>query len=376
MRVGLNLEQLVQDGVSGIATYTAELARHLPQHGWEVTAFTARHPRAQVDAALEAAGLTGLDPVRLPLPRPALYDAWHTVGTADPLRRIAPVDLVHAPSVAVPPVRDVPLVVTAHDAAPVTFPETYSRRGRWFHERGFAATAKRARLVIAVSEFSADELATHTPIRRDRIRVVPNGVHLARADADEIARARSAVGLRDRPYVLWVGTLQPRKNVGMLVDAFERAVADGVPHTLVLVGAPGWSGGGAEGGDASRVTPSDAVVVTGPVAPPALSGLYAGADLLAFPSLHEGFGLPALEAMAQGTAVLASDIPALREVAGGAARFVAPTDVDGWHRAFVELLGDAATRESMGASGLAHAQQYSWDTCAARTAAVYQEALG
>lgn len=376
MRVGMNVEQLVQDGVSGIATYTAQLARHLPQHGWEVTAFTARHPRARVDAALQAAGLDDLEPVVLPLPRPALYDAWHTVGAADPLRRIAPVDLVHAPSVAVPPVRDVPLVVTAHDAAPVTFPDTYTRRGRWFHERGFAAAAKRARLVIAVSEFSADELATHTPIRRDQIRVVPNGVHLARADAGEIARSRAAAGVGDRPYVLWVGTLQPRKNVGMLVEAFERAVADGVRHALVLVGAQGWAGGGNGVADAARITPSETVVVTGPVAPPALSGLYAGADLFAFPSLHEGFGLPALEAMAQGTGVLASDIPALREVAGDAARFVAPTDVDGWHRALVTLLGDRSALDALGASGCTHAQQYSWDTCAARTAAVYQEAVG
>jgi glycosyltransferase involved in cell wall biosynthesis len=371
MRVGMNIEQLVQDGVSGIATYTAQLVTHLPQHGWEVTAFTARHPQSRVDDAVRAAGLDGLVPVVLPLPRPALYDAWHTVGAADPLRRIAPVDLVHAPSVAVPPVRDVPLVVTAHDAAPVTFPETFTRRGRWFHDRGFAAAAKRARLVIAVSEFSAEELVTNTPIRREQIRVVPNGVQLVRADEAAIARARTSVGVGDRPYVLWVGTLQPRKNVGVLVDAFQRAVADGVRHTLVLVGAQGWSGDG----DATPVTPSDSVIVAGPVAPRGLSGLYAGADLLAFPSLHEGFGLPALEAMAQGTAVLASDIPALREVAGDAARFVAPTDVDGWQRALVELLGDRAALDELGAAGHAHAQQYSWDTCAARTVAVYEEAL-
>ena len=370
----MNIEQLVQDGVSGIATYTAQLVRHLPRHGWDVTPFTARHPRARVDASLRAAGLDHLAPVVLPLPRPVLYDAWHTTGTADPLRRIAPVDLVHAPSVAVPPVSAVPLVVTAHDASPATFPETFTRRGRWFHARGFAAAAKRARLVIAVSEFSAGELATHTPIPRSRIRVVPNGVDLEPATDDGVARARARIGIGDRPYVLWVGTIQPRKNVGVLLEAFRRAVGDGVPHALVLVGAQGWGPDHlpvAAGGDDSGW-----LVRPGPVGAPDLRGLYAGADMLALPSLHEGFGLPALEAMAQGTPALLSDIPAFREVAGDAAWFVDASDVDGWHRALVTLLGDPVARAAMDEPGRAHAAEFSWDRCAARTAAVYAEALG
>ena len=372
MRVGMNVEQLVQDGVSGIATYTARLVRTLPTHGWDVTAFTARHSRAHVDAAMRAAGLRENDVVVLPLPRPLLYDTWHTIGAADPLRRIAPVDLVHAPSVAVPPVSDVPLVVTAHDAAPVTFPETYTRRGRWFHHRGFAAAAKRARRVIAVSEFSADELAAHTRIPRERIRVVPNGVDVLPASADDIAQTRARIGVGDRPYVLWVGTVQPRKNLAVLVDAFRRAVSTGVPHALVLVGAQGWldAGVGARDGD------DEWLVMPGAMAAPELASLYAGADVFALPSLHEGFGLPALEAMGQGTAALLSDIPALREVAGGAACYVAPTDVGGWSDALIGLLGDAARRAAMADPGRARAAEFTWDRCAAATTAVYDEALG
>ncbi|MFI5046374.1 MAG: glycosyltransferase family 4 protein [Acidimicrobiia bacterium] len=367
----MNVEQLVQDGVSGIATYTAQLVQTLPRHGWDVTAFTARHARPHVDAAMRAAGLLETDAVVLPLPRPLLYDAWHTIGAADPLRRIAPVDLVHAPSVAVPPVSDVPLVVTAHDAAPVTFPETFTRRGRWFHHRGFAAAAKRARRVIAVSEFSADELAAHTRIPRERIRVVPNGVVVIPATGDEIASARARIGVGDRPYVLWVGTVQPRKNVGVLVEAFRGAVTTGVPHALVLVGAQGWldAGVGARDGDAEWL------VMPGPIAAPELAALYAGADVFALPSLHEGFGLPALEAMGQGTPALLSDIPALREVAGPAARYVPPTDVGAWRDELVDLLGHGAARTAMAEPGRARAADFTWDRCAAATAAVYEEAL-
>lgn len=372
MRVGFNVEQLVQDGVSGIATYTAELVRRLPSNGWDVTAFTARHGRGEVDDAMAAAGLATVHPVVLPLPRPALYDAWHTVGAASPLRRIAPVDLVHAPSVAVPPISDVPLVVTAHDAAPVTWPETYTRRGRWFHERGFAAAAKRARFVIAVSEFSAAELVAHTPIRREQIRVVPNGVELARAVDADVQSTLARYHLTGQPYVLWVGTMQPRKNVKVLVDAFARAVRDAaLPHALVLVGARGWL----DDLDADVAGLGDRLVMPGPVGRHDLSALYAGADAFALPSLHEGFGLPVLEALAQGTAVIASDIPVLREVAGDAARFASPTDGDAWRDALVELLSDPVARAAVAGRGPARAAQFSWDQCAVRTAAVYDDAL-
>ena len=370
MRVGMNAEQIVQDGVSGIATYTAELLKGLPDRGWGVTSFTARHSPGQVTTAMRATGLEQVQPVVLPLPRPVLYDLWHTVGAADPLRRIAPVDLVHAPSVAVPPVRDVPLVVTAHDAAPVTWPDTYTRRGRWFHRRGFAAAARRARLVIAVSEFSADELAAHTPIPRERIRVVPNGVHLTPATAEATARARERIGLADRPFVLCVGTVQPRKNQGALVEAFRGAVADGVPHALVIVGGQGWLDPRVD-----AAASDDWLLRPGAIGAPDLVGLYAAADLFVLPSLHEGFGLPALEAMAQGTPALVSDIPALRETAGsrGALRRAhRRRRVAGRARRPARRSGRPCRDVRAGPRPRA---AFGWDRCVERTIAVYEEAL-
>ena len=144
----MNAEQIVQDGVSGIATYTTELLRRLPGRGVGRDRASPHGTRSdQVDAAMRAAGLDGLQPGRAAAAASrAVRRVAHRRRSPTRCGAIAPVDLVHAPSVAVPPVREVPLVVTAHDAAPVTFPETYTTdRGRWFHQRGFAAAARRAR---------------------------------------------------------------------------------------------------------------------------------------------------------------------------------------------------------------------------------------
>jgi glycosyltransferase involved in cell wall biosynthesis len=384
MRVALNLEQLLQPAPGGIGRYTAELARLLPAlpagDGDEITVvpFVARHRREDIDARLREFGLDEVDPVVLPLPRPLLYDAWHLIRR--PLlqrsRRLRHVDVVHAPSVAVPPKSDAPLVVTAHDAAPLIYPETYPRRGRRFHAQGLAAAAKRADLVITVSQSAAEELVAYTAISSDRIRIVPNGVDLEIARDEDVESVRRELGIGDAPYVFWIGSLEPRKNVGVLVDAFVRwALHTDLPHLLVLAGPAGWLED-----EASVLEPArrlgDRVRTVGRIGDPALGALYRGADLFAFPSLHEGFGIPVLEAMAQETPVLAADIPALREIAAGAAVLRSPDDPGAWVAALDNLLHDAEERSRLGEAGRARARRYSWERCAEETRAVYREALG
>lgn len=384
MRVALNLEQLLQPAPGGIGRYTAELARLLPtlpaRDGDAVTLapFVARHRRAHIQARFREFGVEDLDPVVLWLPRPLLYDAWHLLRRPglERSRLLRDVDVVHAPSVAVPPESRAPLVVTAHDAAPLVFPETYPRRGRRFHEQGLAAAAERADVVITVSHASADELVAHTAIERERIRVVPNGVDLELARDDEIAEMRRRFDLGDKPYVFWIGSLEPRKNVGLLVEAFARwAARTDLPHRLVLAGPAGWLED-----EATVLGPArplgDRVRTVGRVGDPALRALYRGADVFAFPSRHEGFGIPVLEAMAQETPVLAADIPALREVAADAARVLPADDADAWVAALDNLLHDAADRARLGAAGRRRAQYYSWARCADETRAVYREVIG
>jgi glycosyltransferase involved in cell wall biosynthesis len=383
MRVALNLEQLLQPAPGGVGRYTAKLARLLPTlpagPGDEITLvpFVARHQRGAVRVALRGFGLEHLDPVIAALPRPLLYDSWHLLG-APALARLSPrlrdVDLVHAPSVAVPPHGRAPLVVTAHDAAPLVLPETYPRRGRWFHRRGLAAAAQRADLVITVSNAAADELVAYTDIPRDRIRVVPNGVDLHAASEDDVRRVREQFGLGDKPYLLWVGSLEPRKNVGLLAQAFARwAARSELEHRLVLAGPSGWVEDESETLAPLRAL-GDRVTSIGRVDDTVLPALYRGADLFVFPSRHEGFGIPVLEAMAQATPVLCADIPALREVAGEAARRLPPEDPGAWAAAIEQLLTDSGMRDRLVTAGQERAQQFSWERCAAATRAVYLEA--
>jgi len=380
MRVALNIEQLVHRPPGGIGRYTAELVRLLPDHDIDLVPFVARHRRSTVEDALARFELDdprGVEPVRLLLPRPVLYDTWNVAGIP-PLgllhRRLRHLDVVHAPSLAVPPrSRHVPLIVTVHDAAPLVFPDTYPARGRWFHRSGFRATARRADVVIAPTQAAADEITSRTPVRSDRIVIVPHGVDQELVDDHAVAEARRSLGLGDAPYALWVGTLEPRKNVGVLLSAFRAVLAAGLPHDLVLVGSKGWLDTASSIRE-PMVELGDRVHLTDAVPDRTLRGLYHGAGLLALPSVHEGFGLPVLEAMAQQTAVVCSDIPVLREVAGDASVYVGARDVDAWGEALVELLRDDDRRARLAAAGRARAEGFTWERCVDRTRAVYRGA--
>ena len=378
MRVAVNAEQLLYRSPGGIGRYTAQLLTVLPAQfpDCEMVPVTARHSRVDVDAALASAGAgAGVrDRVAIQaLPRPLLYEGWVRSGRPR-LRGTGPVTVVHAPSVAVPPAGRAPLVVTVHDAAPELFPDAFPRRGRRFHRLGLAAAARRADLVITVSEAAAEEIRAHSPIGEERIRVVPNGIVAAPVPADRRAQILARRGLADRPFVLWVGSLEPRKGVGTLVAAMAQLRRGGAhPETqTVLAGYDGWLGGGPiDAADVAALGPS--LHQLGRVGEEELWALYAEAAVFAFPSLHEGFGLPVVEAMSQSTAVVASDIPALREVAGDAAVLVAPDRPGEWAAAIEGLLGDEAARSRQAARGAARSRLFDARRTAERTRAVYQE---
>lgn len=380
VRIAINVEQLFYRAPGGTGRYIARLVSSMAgQFSPDVVVpFSAWHRRAQVEAVFERSGLqeASLAPVvRLPLPRPALFDAWNAWAGPGPTLlspSLRTADLVHNPFPAAPPVK-VPLVVTVHDAGFALFPTSYPRRGLKFHVKALQRIAERADIVITGSQAALDEIVANSPISRDRVRVVAHGVDHRKATPEETAAALRRHRLDDAPYVMWVGSLEPRKNIGALVKAFVRlAGANELPHRLVLVGPLGWLHQGLIT-EQERAFLGDRLRSLGTVSENDLRALYAGASLFAFPSVHEGFGLPVLEAMVQGAPVVCSDIASLAEVAGGAAVLVPPSDVEGWARAIGEVAGDAGRREAMIAAGHRWAAQFSWDRTARETHAIYQE---
>jgi len=248
-----------------------------------------------------------------------------------------------------------PFVMTVHDLVPVRWPETMPRWHRLYTSRFIGRMLGAADRIIAPSQDTADDLNALLHVPASKIRVVPNGI-----DALFFGPALRATGERP-PYVLFVGTPEPRKNLSRLISAMTILRARGRRETLVIVGAGGW-------GD--EVPEGLGVQQAGRVSDEELHTLYANASCLALPSLHEGFGLPALEAMAAGTPVVAGNSGALPEVTAGAAILVDPLNplaiADGIEEAIDE-------RDRLVPLGRSRAKEFTWERTAALTAKVYRE---
>ncbi len=361
MRVALTLEQCWHRVPGGSATSVLELARALAERDdVEVQGVAARHHEPP-----DPAFAPPVPVAHLPLPRLALYETWHALRRPRVEAATGPVDLVHATAVAVPGTR-APLVVTVHDLAFLSEPGHATRHGLRFFRRGTELTRRHARLVLVPSEATARE-CVDAGIGRDRIRVVPWGVTPRAVTDAQRAAVRDQHHL-DGPYVLFVGTVEPRKNLRRLVEAV--ALLDRPDVELVMVGAEGWNEDLAALLD--RV-PGRARSL-GFLAPDQLAPLYDGAAVVAYPSLREGFGLPVLEAMAQGAPVVTSSGTATEEVAGDAAVLVDPRSVEAIAAGLDRVLGDVALATDLGRAARDRAATFTWARTAELTVDAYREA--
>ena len=285
-------------------------------------------------------------------------------------------DLVHATNSILPHTGKTPTVLTVQDVTFLSHPELHSRLSRFHLRRMVPRACGRARLVVVPSRATAEELKRRSSVDEAKIRVVPDGYDEARftpyADPDDAAvLERHGV---DGPYVLFVGTIEPRKNLVRMLEAFARVRREGLPHRLALAGGLGW---GYEPVMERLASPDldGGVVRLGRVADADLPALYRGAAAFVYPSLFEGFGLPVLEAMACGVPVVTSNASSLPEVAGEAALTVPPHDVPALAAAVRAALTDEGLALRLRAAGPIRAAGFTWSGTARGMAEVYREAL-
>lgn len=286
------------------------------------------------------------------------------------------VDLLHGTVNVVPLAFRRPTVVTVHDLSFLRMPDQFPPMKAWYLKAAVSISVQRASHIVAVSEHTRRDVIELLGIAEDRVTVVYSGAspdfHPLPAAASEAFRQSRFHG---RPFVLHVGTLQPRKNVDVLIRAFAAARRSaGIPHVLALVGARGWMYQ-----DLFELVKREGIVnhveFVGFVAADHLPLWYNSADLFAYPSAYEGFGLPVLEAMACGVPVVTSASSSLQELAGDAAITVSPGSQEALELALKRVLGDQSLRAQMQRRGLARAAEYTWTRTAVDTVAVYDRVL-
>ena len=285
--------------------------------------------------------------------------------------------LIHSPGYVAPLNARLPVVLTVYDALALSHPEWCGAANRLHYRWALPRSLRKAARIIVPSEATRREVMACVPVDPRRICVVPPGLRAGLAPIKDPVRreeARTRLGLPPR-YILFVGNLEPKKNLSFLLSSFAVLKAGaGRQCKLIIVGKPGW-GYQSLFRDIDRLGLRGEVRVAGYVAPEWMAALYSGADLFAFPSLYEGFGLPPLEAMACGTPAVVSDAGALPEVVGDAAVVVRNPDPESFAAAMGQVITDAALRARCVERGLLRATRFSWEGAREATDNVYDEAV-
>ncbi|HYL50985.1 MAG TPA: glycosyltransferase family 1 protein [Acidimicrobiia bacterium] len=360
-----------QTGRISIAVHGGQLLQPVPGGiGRYIRAILERLGSVGIDAIAFAAGARppGLAPnvpwIDLGRPHGSVrYELWHRLRRGAP---VPPADLVHAPSLAVPPAGRTPLVVTVHDIAFMRIPHVTTSRGVRFHTRGLDIARRDATLIIVPSAFTRRELEREG-FAPDRLQVAQFGVDPpVPRDPEELAATVERAGVRP-PYVLTVGTLEPRKDLRTISDAVAQLRTRYPSLTFVAVGPRGWK-------DVSGLDRSF-VRVLGEQPWRVVDALYRRAEAFCVASLYEGFGLPALEAMARGVPTIVTTGSAMEEFVHGAGMLFAPGDVDACVQAIDRVLNDERYRDELRRASRARAAELTWDRSAEAHARAYARAL-
>jgi glycosyltransferase involved in cell wall biosynthesis len=370
MKIGFDITPLCVPQ-SGVGTYTANVLSQLRSLGEELIPLYHRPP---LDGHNFTASNGGFSAMQRAMYKRLNKTVWMQCVLPFQLSRLG-LSVGHFTNSVAPLFSPCPTVVTIHDMTLWMFPK-YHYGMRLLSMRPFIPlTARRAGAIIAVSRTTKEDIVRILGVPAEKVHVI-HEAPAASFRPIERASARQLLGSKwaaPERFVLYVGTIEPRKNLVRLLEAFAQLWQGGaMQHRLVLVGQRGWKEEPVFQ-SIERLGLQDAVLFLGYVPHEILVALYNLADALIFPSLYEGFGLPVVEAMACGTPVITSRNGSLAEVSGEAAEFIEPTSVESIATALRDLLNDPARREELRQCGLAHAAQYSWESTAKQTQALYQQ---
>lgn len=358
MRAGIDLTLLRPGRLTGIERYAIELVRAMAARvPTEIVLFTGPvvdETIVRLDVEQHRA------PWSARLPVDQVWLPWAAAR--------ARVDLLHMLAFPSPALWSGRSILTIHDATPWLFRETTSMGMRLYYRPLFPRAIGRADAIVTHSEASKRDIAAACGASPDRIRVAPLGCHSPLFPGDARA-AGSAPCVSSAPFVLFVGTLEPRKNLHVLIDAFRMLRRDGRTLELVLAGRQGW-GPHLDLGD---VRPH--VRLEGHVTDLRLATLYRSAACFVLPSLHEGFGLTLLEAMAAGVPAVAADIPALRELGADTVCYAEPQSASALASAIAACLDDQQAASVRAQRARLRARDYSWERCAQITIDTYRDVL-
>jgi glycosyltransferase involved in cell wall biosynthesis len=365
--IGFYMGGAQRDGIGWAITHLLQdLLRQAPEHTF--TAFTNLDPAT---VAREFGAPANLRVVGSPATG---FTRWEQGWLPRALRRHR-IELFHSP-LGLPLLSTTPGIATIHDLCFLSCPRTFTRRMRAYFRVFLPLSVRKARLVVTVSDTSRLALTRLLRVPVEKIRVVPNGIGAAFApvcDPERLARVRARYGL-PASFMLYAGTLEPRKNVLALLHACLRLWEDRrVDTPLVLVGKRGWLSEDVHQ-FLRRPGLAGRVVEAGYVDRFDLPAVYSAARVFVYPSLCEGFGLPPLEAMACGTPVVACNISAMPEILGSAACLVPPGDVTTLAEGIEAVLADETVRRRLRADGLERARRYPWTVAASKMLRVYEEA--
>ncbi|MFA7693132.1 MAG: glycosyltransferase family 1 protein [Candidatus Hydrogenedentales bacterium] len=365
MKIGIDLTPFTKIP-TGVGQYTRHLLRELVELKGEDT-FSGL-----------AASLRSLDkkaiPIHyshIPIPSRLMYRIWARLKRPYGDTLLRGIDVFHGVNYVLPPLKRARGVLSIHDLG-------FLRKSEWFSpkimkpfSRSIREDARRADRVIAVSKSTRDDIINYLGIPPEKIRVIYEAADpFFKAVAKEEAAAivHDSLGITS-PYLLFLGTVEARKNVTGLLTAFSKA---DIPHTLVVAGGPGWRSEEAFQLQ-DQLGLAERVVFTGYLRDRMLLPiLYSGADAFVFPSWHEGFGLPLLEAMACNCPVIASNASSLPEIGGDAAIYVSPENTDELARKMELVTGDPRVSESLREKGAIRSREFSWKKCAQETWDCYE----